>query len=359
MHIWVFFILLMFIIYALSFTQPDRVRRNRFVLIGTGILLFLLMGLRYPGGVDATRYCAIHEYFTESGSTVSVVQEHVPLETGYLYYSKALATIFNSPQALMLSQALIVVLCSYYFISRYANDAFLAVLLFVTIGDFAFHLIGFRQSIAMGVCLLAVPAAERKKWLQYGLLLLLAFTFHRSALVFIPFYFLIHLKNQKMWYCLVLIGSVMLFLCIDLVLSIGNEIRNSNYSVTQEFHWKLRAAVLFFLLVAFGLSKTNTVKEHSNVLPVMLLLAASSWIVSCYAYSFVRIGFYFSIGASTALANAISLRRDRMERLIIAIVVAGLAIMLFLYMMSGRMPYFFFWQNPDFSSQFNPEVRSY
>lgn len=77
------------------------------------------------------------------------------------------------------------------FFKRYsANNAF-NLLIFYSIGTYVMYIAAMKQSIAVGVLLLALPYAIDKKYVRYYLLVFVAMLFHTHAFVFlaVPFLF--------------------------------------------------------------------------------------------------------------------------------------------------------------------------
>ena len=74
------------------------------------------------------------------------------------------------------------------FIKRYAASYSLAVLLAFAMSAFYDFTLFARQSVAVAIFLLAVPALMERKLLRYALLIALASQFHLSALLLLVIY---------------------------------------------------------------------------------------------------------------------------------------------------------------------------
>lgn len=77
------------------------------------------------------------------------------------------------------------------FFKRYSANTAFTLLIFYSIGTYVMYIAAMKQSIAVGVLLLALPYAIDKKYVKYYLLVFAAMLFHTHAFVFlaVPFFF--------------------------------------------------------------------------------------------------------------------------------------------------------------------------
>lgn len=79
-------------------------------------------------------------------------------------------------------------------IKDYSSSYLLAMYFFITLGSYTFGFNVLRQAIAISICLLSLPYLLNRKFLKFIMVILLACLFHISAIIFIPFYFIVHLR---------------------------------------------------------------------------------------------------------------------------------------------------------------------
>lgn len=77
------------------------------------------------------------------------------------------------------------------FFKRYSANTSFSLLIFYSIGTYVMYIAAVKQSVAVGVLLLALPYAIDKKYVKYYLLVFAAMLFHTHAFVFlaVPFFF--------------------------------------------------------------------------------------------------------------------------------------------------------------------------
>lgn len=79
-------------------------------------------------------------------------------------------------------------------IRDYSNSYLLAMYFFITLGSYTFGFNVLRQAIAISICILSLPYLLNKKLLKFILVIAIACLFHISAIIFILFYFIVHLR---------------------------------------------------------------------------------------------------------------------------------------------------------------------
>lgn len=82
--------------------------------------------------------------------------------------------------------------CVYSFMRRYTDNVALGLMLFLAFDGVGIVCNLLRNSLAIGIFLVAIPFIEQRRPLPYFFLCLLALTFHVSALVYVPLYFFFH-----------------------------------------------------------------------------------------------------------------------------------------------------------------------
>lgn len=78
------------------------------------------------------------------------------------------------------------------------DDIVLAVIVYEALFYSFFSITGCRQTLATAFCLLSVNSIKNRQLFKFLLLMLCGFVCHRSCMVFIPFYWLGNVKNNKL-----------------------------------------------------------------------------------------------------------------------------------------------------------------
>ena len=100
-----------------------------------------------------------------------------------------------------------------FHIKRYSNNYGLSFLIFLSLGYYFFMLCGLRQAIALAIVLFAYDAGKKHRLLLFCFLVFLAYLFHQSAIIFMPFYFVIakkRIEKKHIWILLFFIVITLL-----------------------------------------------------------------------------------------------------------------------------------------------------
>ncbi|MGF1853491.1 EpsG family protein [Vibrio satsumensis] len=197
-------IIYVFLLFSLFLLSPDLNDRTK--LVSTFFIFVLtsaLLGLRsIYVGVDTNEY-----YWIYSLSSNNPAHEYIEtLEPSFILINKMFSLFSEDASIMILFISVFVMLSVSIFIYRYSNCLFLAWLGFLSFGQFfAFHNV-MRQSLAVAIVLFSVKYILNRNFLAFLLILLLAFSFHYSAIVFLPVYFFNQLKFSSykfifLWLC--------------------------------------------------------------------------------------------------------------------------------------------------------------
>lgn len=147
-------------------------------------VLNLFMGLRSPSvGCDLPRY--IYRYMNAES-----MLEH-PFEKAYNYLNYFFSELIHAQfQSFLFFTTFITCLALFFIFLRYSRDTSFSVILYITIGMFSMALSGIRQTLAMSIVWLSVYFVEKRRFILFSLFVLLASSFHNSAIVFLITFFL-------------------------------------------------------------------------------------------------------------------------------------------------------------------------
>jgi hypothetical protein len=150
------------------------------------------MGLRHPSvGCDVLGY--LNNRYNNSEILIEM-----PVERAFNYINFFFHDIINAPFQLFLFFTVCVTCASLFFtFIRQSVDVTFSILLYITIGTFSMALTGIRQTLAMSISWLSIYFIEKRKFLFFLATILLASSFHNSAVVFFIAFFLGGIKLSR------------------------------------------------------------------------------------------------------------------------------------------------------------------
>lgn len=320
-------------------------------LIIFAIIMTLMIGLRsrYVGSTDTIVYFNNWKIVQRiSFSELGLYLETIDMEKGYLIFSWILSHIFKDPQMLLVISAAFfsISICRFVYIN--CENPALALLVFNCLGLFNFMVQGLRQGMAMCICLFALEMAKQDKKVKFILLVLLASTFHASAIVFFAILILKFFKIQAFDMTIFFLSAALGINMLPKIFEIMNKAINDNYDMSSGAEkGGIVAIFIYMCIIAFSLLFRDKDDSRIHLFVYMALIGVSALLIrNNYSTISERIGHYFGFAQMPLIANNISTLEDKNTKIIIAIIVVGLCFGVAMYKSSYSVviPYTFFWQ---------------
>lgn len=270
-------------------------------------ILILIVGLRKKTiGIDTNGYVYrfLHYY-----SNISL--DRLPLgffdEPGYVLLNWVLGHQFHAgyPVLLLICAAVSIAPVA-VIIHKYSDYPELSWVIYLLFGFYTFTFSAMRQALAMGITVLAFLCIPKKRPVRFVLLVLLAMMFHKTAIIFLPMYWLRYLKIS--W------GSVFLFLVIGIliyifkspILAFLNE-NASNYYAEQETGGMFQFLFIMLILISTVVMQEQF-RESNPINSLMFFMIASTaaifWMLKANPTLF-RLYFYYYIYVIIFIPNQI------------------------------------------------------
>lgn len=171
-------------------------------------LLFLFTAFRYDYGNDYGSYMSIHECIS-NGCGLSVVN----VEFGYYLFNM----LFSNYLVFIAFLSLFYCFCFCYFFVKYIDEEywwFSAIVFLLLPNLFMVHLSSIRQMISICIFILSIKYLFNRSFMKYSACILFAATFHYSALVLLPAYYICRPDNyNKFDWIILATSSVFVIIC--------------------------------------------------------------------------------------------------------------------------------------------------
>lgn len=197
---------------------PQKTAKNTAYLACWMIGLALFVGISdMLGGYDRYIYGELFDDLADirqEGRNVltAYIFQQYPTELGYAYLNILISYFTANRYIFIFVVTLLIYLLYYINIKRYSSDYRIALLLFFGL-LFFFTFTYLRQMIGVGIAGLSFKFIyERKLW-KFVIVVLIAASFHNSALILLPFYF-IPIKKYS-------IGAIMVLMILCLLVGVS------------------------------------------------------------------------------------------------------------------------------------------
>lgn len=330
-------------------------KRRRIFVAFAALSLFLVMACRAPSvGTDTLGYASQYRagYFRVD-------------EFGYSYLVAACKYLGLGFQAFVALSALLVTVSVTLLISTFSREPFLSFFLHITVGFFALSLSGLRQSIAIAIVLIGFTVLLKGHRLAFVALVLLAYTFHNSALIALLFLVLPYIKVSRLSGAIAWAGALLVGLQSWLVPSTSSLAGLSKYDVyfeaTNEINPLVVISAGILPLACLALWPAHGVPYQRvrgvstrisipSVLYVMALINFSVTIMALGAPIVTRLGYYFTSSILLLVPNVTSNYPNVKIRRLVGFIIVALALLQFARTAPrsslGISDYHLFWMQP-------------
>jgi hypothetical protein len=195
----------MFIFAFLDVCEEEVFPKYRYIFLAMFfIFLLVFAGLRYEIGYDYNSYEAIYKMVDFKNITT------LDVEIGYLGLNLIFKTLGLGFQAVLFVVAAFSLFFKYEAIRKYSIYPFISVIIYFS-SNFIIQDFGqIRQGLAIAMTLYSIGVIKERKLFKYLVMMAIAVSFHYSAVLFVPFYWIGNLKlsNKKI---AVIIGASLIF----------------------------------------------------------------------------------------------------------------------------------------------------
>lgn len=363
----IFIVVLIYYGFGSILTLKQKSEINKNLTIALALLpMFILVGFRGINvGSDTWFYAHGFENIANQNSVLEAIANS-RYETGFVVLNYIFAKIGFSYNMFQVTITFFLCISIGKFFKRYCSNVWVASFVFYTLRYMLGPMNTVRMWIAIAILLFSIPYLQRKRWIQFCIIIVIASLFHSTALIFLVLYPLCKMKITKkkivlLYAIAITIGVMGTSFFAWLTKSINMY---SGYLTSKYFVYDNNVAVFFNLaidlcLVLFifreyrkdleiNIERNEKVIPLDNIIKVALLLIVAIDIVGLRNTIMNRISTYFGMFLVIAIPSAIKKINFRNNREIIWLGMGVLLALQFLVVMIFRpewnsvVPYYFF-----------------
>jgi len=300
-----YIVLLILVMLLLFIGSNNRFNKpNKFSYYLSGLMLTIFATIRSSVvGTDSNNYVEIFNQFKDI--TESIFSVKTSLEIGYLILMEIALKISTDYWSLFFTIALVCVFTSYYTIYKLSENIKVSIFIYISLATYFFLFNGSRQAIAASICGLSIYFLLNKKIVSYCIIILLASFFHLTALLMLPFYYLLRFPFKTRNLILFSTGSFIALYYLSTILNLFGESTISRYSVYEDRNSRggyLLTLFFFIISLIFIFFRKKIVKSKLYEYDIYLNMCIFSSIVYLVIsltgsdVNFLRFTLYFSMG---------------------------------------------------------------
>ena len=362
-----YFIILFYWLILLVTDKSQKMTRGK--LFFAILPLYLIMALKSVSvGCDTISY-----YNRYIGAADMFTVEIAITEQGYNWLSYFFHDILDVPfYVYYAAVSLIICFVLALFIKHFSTNIYLSLYFYMTIGLFTMSMSGLRQMLAISICMLPVIWAKKREdngienrkhkvWrlIVSVLLVFWAYSFHNSAIIFLPILFLLQLRlSRRQTIIIMVIGiAASLLLRNALVSFMGNFVteKYEKYSLTGSYAMNtlmLLVPIAIGLFCVFISRPKDGERVYSKALSSMFIFLTLVVMFNNLALSnnqIARLGYYFMESYIILIPFALKKLPTNIRSVVTAAVILLCFVFFYLGTDGGTLEidnYKFFWQEP-------------
>ena len=281
----VYLVLFIFII-LINFLPNQNKKMANIKLAFSFILIFIFLSIRVDYGGDYEAYVRMYDFINDHFDPK--YYNALTTETGYVI----LNYLLPSHRSLLVVTSAFTSYTYYWVIQKYVPTKYywlaLTLMLLFSTQMLFFQLSGLRNAIALNIMILSTPLIIKRRFLPYISLAILAFLFHKSAILYMPIvYFVATPKDFKKNDFLKWGGAALIFLImassifVDILSPLIDTYFNKYSSYLDhatEYQMSAVSSILIigfvgvFLTLSFLIIKSTNLSPTENVIFKLSLL---------------------------------------------------------------------------------------
>lgn len=371
----IFYLFLAFLIIVPTIffnVNKDLTSKKIYLIYAVGIMTILGALRKYTIGIDSE--IIYYPYFNLVKNVDNFVQlGSLGIEFGFAVFLKLLSYISKDYQIFLIFTSLISFVTFGYFVYKNSEDVGISCIVFLLTANYFMELNVVRQSCAIAFIMLAYELYKNKKNLFALLLVLLATSFHSSAIIFLIVPFFKNIKFTKLNVYLLFIFTVILLIFLpqfveffsNLLYKIGLT-SNKNYVsyLTNKVHgvsyidfFSLSEVVIslgIFLLGLYSYKLKNSLDFDKKNYKNILFFSYFYFLFNFLALRITvirRAGLYFLPFSFVLYSNSLKLMKNKYNKFLINMIFMLCIGLRYVYMIFGLaetlfgvLPYVFFWE---------------
>jgi hypothetical protein len=285
------------------------------------IPIFLLSGLRVNVGVDYSSYALWFDDIFTHGTSY--------FEPGFMAMIEFIQLFTRDPQWLFIASSLLAIGGIFLAIKRQSVYPALSIFLFCTAGFLSHSMNLTRQFIAVAIILYVYHYTVNKRLGRYIIAVVIASLFHKTALIMLPVYFIMHAKLRPIHYIVMTIIAALTTVFQNqitngLIANFYPQYYNSSFvgeTISSKYYLVTSAALALTLILFLARRKLSmeVTKDRVLINTAFLIMLAHTFLTWLPLSN--RISLYIDISLIVIIPLLISYATSKLTRIISTVLV--------------------------------------
>lgn len=298
----IYILLFLYLVFMFWLVNARKIKNEGWLLFSTFIVLFIIAGFRhYSVGSDTEVYKDIFE----SKMNLPSLSEYFDsrFELGFLYLNHFIYNYITTNYSIYLAIYSFLTLAITFFVTKKeSRDAYFSLIIYYALGIYTGTMNTLRVSLAVSIIFLAYYFIKRNRNISAGISIIVASSFHLSALVFFLVYLFRKVRIGTGGLLIAGVISVLGFLGIRGIIENLLSVFSKYESYTQGNEYgdsaklaSILGSIIIILVFLWGeyVFRNITLKNSENFLRNIIILGVVFSIIAIQTVTIARIVAYF------------------------------------------------------------------
>lgn len=290
---WIYIVMMAFLLGYEFIRSKEKKRLLYYGACGFLILLFVVQ----DGSVSVDIGEYLHQYSIIPGLSFGEMLAH-KFEIGFVLLCWVLQRLFESERVLLLAMSVLILLPFGRSFEEETENPMIALMAFLALGMYMHALIFWRQLAAMAILTFSCRYIHRRKLIPFLLVVLIAMTFHKVAVVFLPLYLVYRIPINKWLLLFCAAAAVFLGFFGKPIIQFGIAVlypRYRDYPLLAIGGETLLALLWVIVLLSYWLLQ-DRLEDPAVRIPFLMLLVGATIQAICFAFFWwLRVVLFFRI----------------------------------------------------------------
>lgn len=334
---------------SLTLSKYNKRIPTYFFIIPSFLILFFISTFRGDFTTDYKNYSNLFFLYNKY-SFVELFNAGFQNELGFIYLNKIIGLFTDNVIYFFAVMAAVILFGFFHHFKKYSVNLWLSVLMFVTVGSYYASFNITRHIFAVAIIFAGSKFLYERKFFKWTLVVILASLFHKTAIIMIPFYFILNFRIKFRNWVLIAIGSVITILLFDNIVLLAQEYLYEQYTDTSYGMWgqaltNVVLPIAFLIFCLFNIKKIDPKNTMHRIWFNSVIFYAFFNILALQVEMVERIGRFFAPYALLLIPFLFSKMKNEYLRFLYMMILIFFLVLYNYVILTDSVfdPYYFVW----------------
>lgn len=336
---------------SMTLSKYNKRIPSYFFIIPSFLMLFFISTFRGDFTTDYKNYTNLFGLYNRYSFT-DLLNAGFQNEIGFIYFNRILGIFTDNVIFFFAIMTFVILFGFFHHFKNYSANMWLSILMFVAAGSYYASFNITRHIFAVAIVFVGSKFLYERKFFKWLLVVILASLFHKTAIIMIPFYFILNFRIKIRNWVLIAIGSVITILLFDSIVDFAQQYLYEQYTDESYGMWgqaitKLVLPIAFLIFSLFNIKKLEPDNIMHRIWFNAVIFYAFFNILALQVEMVERIGRFFAPYALLLIPYFFSKMKNKYLRFLYMMILIFFLILYNYVILADSVfdPYYFIWDN--------------